>query len=88
MLPLNTEQCFFISMFAFGVVGFRRGWRREVISLVFILLAVALVHPDTSDALNGFLARLGNFIEYLGGTGQLNSPPSSPGLSFLGGPFW
>ncbi len=89
MLPLNTEQCFFISMFVFGVVGFRRGWRREVISLVFILLAVALVRSDTSDVLNGFLARLGNAIAYLSGSGQLtSSPPSSQGLSFLGGPFW
>jgi hypothetical protein len=89
MLPLNTEQCFFISMFAFGVVGFRRGWRREVISLVFVLLAVVLVRPYTSDILNGFLVRLGNAIAYLSGSGQLtSSPPSSQSLSFLGGPFW
>jgi hypothetical protein len=89
MVPLNTEQCFFISMFAFGVVGFRRGWRREVMALVFVLLAFALVRSDTSDVLNRFLVRLENAFAYLSGSGQLtSSPPSSQGLSFLGGPFW
>jgi CDP-diglyceride synthetase len=89
LLPLNSQQCFFITMLVFIVVGFSRGWRREVMSLVFVLLAVVLIHPDTSDALNGFLARLGNFITYLSGSGgQLNSPPSSSGISFLAGPFW
>ena len=65
LLPLNSQQCFFITMLVFIVVGFSRGWRREVMSLVFVLLAVVLIHPDTSDALNGFLARLGNFITFL-----------------------
>lgn len=89
VLPLNSQQCFFITMLVFIVVGFTRGWRREVISLVFVLLAVFLIHPDTSDALNGFFARLGNFISYLSGSGEpLNSPPSSSGISFLSGPFW
>jgi hypothetical protein len=75
-------------MLVFIVVGFMRGWRREVMSLVFILLAVALIHPDTSDALNSFLGRIGNFVSYLSGSGQLSPAPTSPGLSFLGGPFW
>jgi hypothetical protein len=88
VLPLTSQQCFFFTMFAFIVVGFTRGWRREIMSLVFILLAVALIHPNTSDALHGFFARLGNFIAYLGGSGQLNAPPTSSGLDFLGGPFW
>lgn len=89
VLPLTSQQCFFITILAFIVMGFTRGWRREVMTLVFVLLAVVLIHPDTSDALNGFLSRLGNFISYLSGSGgQLNAPPSSPGISFLGGPFW
>lgn len=88
VLPLTSQQCFFVTMLVFIVVGFMRGWRREVMSLVFILLAVVLIHPDTSDAVNSFLGRVGNFIAYLSGSGSLNSAPSSPGLSFLGGPFW
>ena len=84
VLPLTSQQCFFITILAFIVMGFTRGWRREVMTLVFVLLAVVLIHPDTSDALNGFLSRLGNFISYLSGSGgQLNAPPSSPGISFL-----
>jgi hypothetical protein len=88
LLPLTSQQCFFLTMCFFIVAGFMRGWRREIMSLVFILLAVALIHPDTSDALNGFLGRVGNFVAYLSGNGQLSPTPTSPGLSFLGGPFW
>jgi hypothetical protein len=88
VLPLTSQECFFFTMFVFIAFGFTRGWRREIMSLVFILLAVAIVHPDTSNVLNSFLARVGNFITYLSGSGQLSASPSSPGLSFLGGPFW
>jgi len=88
VLPLTSQQCFFLTMLVFIVVGFMRGWRREVMSLVFILLAVVLIHPDTSDAINNFLGRVGNFIAYLSGSEPLNSAPTSPGLGFLGGPFW
>lgn len=89
-LPITQPQCFAVTIFVFIFVGFTRGWRREIMSLVFILIAVSLIHPHTSDDVNGFLARLGNFIAYLGGSGsdQLNAPPSSPGLAGLGGPFW
>jgi len=34
---LSAPQCFFLAIIAFGVVGFQRGWRREIISLAFTL---------------------------------------------------
>ena len=37
---LTAPQCFFIAMIGFAVVGFRRGWRREIISLAFILTGI------------------------------------------------
>src|SRR5205085_1251288 len=36
-LLLTSTQCFAIAIVAFGLVGFWRGWRREVISLGFAL---------------------------------------------------
>jgi hypothetical protein len=36
-LLLTSTQCFTIAIVVFGVVGFIRGWRREVISLGFAL---------------------------------------------------
>jgi hypothetical protein len=87
VLPLTSQQCFAVTIFVFIFAGFMRGWRREIMSLVFILIAVALIHPHTSDDVNGFMARLGNFIAYLGGSGQLNAPPSSPTPGLVG-PFW
>jgi len=87
-LPLTSQQCFFSALCVFIVVGFLRGWCREVISLVFVLLAVCLIHPDTSDALNCFLGRSGYVIAYLGGSSH--QPPSdcSAVISFLSGSFW
>lgn len=88
LLPLTSQECCFSVLLIFMVVGFIRGWGREVISLVFILLAVCLVHPDTSDAFNCFLGRSGSFIGYMSGLSQLPSAACYPGISFLGGAFW
>lgn len=44
---LTAPQCFFIAIIAFGIFGIYRGWRREIISLVFILggvLFLVLAH--------------------------------------------
>jgi hypothetical protein len=37
---LTAPQCFFIAIIAFGVFGFQRGWRREMVSLVFTLAGI------------------------------------------------
>jgi hypothetical protein len=70
------------------VMGFMRGWAREIISLVFLLLAVCLVHPDTSNTLNCFLGRSGRFFAYVSGSSPLPSPTCYATISFLGGAFW
>ncbi len=36
----TPQQCFTIAIVGFGIIGFWRGWRREVISLAFALTAV------------------------------------------------
>src|SRR6266496_400896 len=43
MWLLQAWQCFFIIIFAFAVIGFIRGWRREIVSLAFTLAAVLIV---------------------------------------------
>src|SRR5947209_4249826 len=37
---LTAPQCFFIAIIGFAVLGFQRGWRREIISLAFILTGI------------------------------------------------
>jgi hypothetical protein len=78
--------CFFVAILAFIVLGFQRGWRREVISLVFVLLASVLIHPETSDAIGAFLGRIPAVFAFL--TGTTVSPGSTQSLSLLGGPVW
>jgi hypothetical protein len=78
--------CFFVAILVFIVLGFQRGWRREVISLVFVLLASVLIRPDTSDAIGSFLGRIPAVFTFL--TGTTPSPGSTQTVSFLGGPIW
>lgn len=40
---LTATQCLFIALVAFAVFGFVRGWRREVISLVFVLASIVFL---------------------------------------------
>ena len=85
-LPFTDQQCFFVAILVFMVFGFRRGWRREIVSLVFVLLAVFLIKPNTSDYVGSFLARLPGIIAYM--TNSQPQPVSSSSTGFLAGPFW
>jgi hypothetical protein len=85
-LPFTEQQCFFIAILAFIVIGFMRGWRRELVSLVFILLASFLVHQDTSNTVGNFISRLPSVIGYAAGASS--TPQTTLNTTFLGGPFW
>src|SRR2546425_13111557 len=37
---LSATQWFFIAIVIFGLIGFQRGWRREIISLAFIVTGI------------------------------------------------
>ena len=41
---LNASQVFFIAILIFGVIGFVRGWRREIVSLAFTLSSVLFLY--------------------------------------------
>jgi hypothetical protein len=88
ILPVTSLQWFYSCLCFFIVIGFVRGWCREIVSLVFVLLAVCLIHPDTSDSLNCFLGRSGYAITYLGGVSQHLPPTCSSVFGFLSGSFW
>lgn len=87
-LPFTDQQCFFVVIFAFAIGGFIRGWRRECISLIFILLAAALIHPSTNQVFGQFLERLPSTLSFLvtGKASAAAAPATSTTASF--GPFW
>lgn len=85
-LPFTEQQCFFVAIVAFIIIGFTRGWRRELVSLVFILLASFLVHQDTSNTVGNFVSRLPAVIGYAAGSSS--APQAATYTTFLGGPFW
>ncbi len=87
-LPFTDQQCFFVVIFAFAIGGFIRGWRRECISLIFILLAAALIHPSTDQIIGQFLVRLPSTLSFLvtGKASTPSAPAAATASSF--GPFW
>jgi hypothetical protein len=76
-LPITDQGCFFVAIFGFGVVGFTRGWRREVISLVSVLLSVFLIHPDSAKNFGLTVVRVPAVIGFLI-TGTPQADPAAP----------
>ncbi len=85
-LPFTAQQCFFVAIFIFIVAGFFRGWKRELVSLVFILLGIVLVNPASTNAIGQFLTRLPSTISYLT-TGTANNPSLIPAQNYTFGPL-
>ena len=84
ILPFTDSQCFFFAILAFAVVGFYRGWKKEILSLLFILIAAFLVRPSSGGGFTEMIARLPATISYLvSGTVSPSSAPA-PTTAFLG----
>jgi hypothetical protein len=76
---LNATQLFYIAIIAFGVVGFIRGWRREVVSLAFVLTAVLFLFLSGGDYVAKFLFQyLPRIFEFIA---TEKSPPKLPNPS-------
>lgn len=54
-LLLTAPQCFFIVILAFAVIGFQRGWKRELVSLGFNLGAILFLYLGGGSGLAQFL---------------------------------
>lgn len=85
-IPITAQQCFFVAIFVFIVAGFFRGWKRELVSLVFILLGVVLLNPISVNAIGQFLVRLPATISYLT-TGNATNPAPLPQQNYTFGPL-
>ncbi|GHO74361.1 hypothetical protein KSD_21320 [Ktedonobacter sp. SOSP1-85] len=85
-LPFSETQCFYVAILAFIVIGFQRGWKRELVSLVFVLLAIFLVRPDSGKSFSDFLNRLPSVFGFLV-TGNTTGTPTTPTTNFLLGPW-
>lgn len=85
-LPFTETQCFYVAILAFIVIGFQRGWKRELVSLVFVLLAIFLVRPDSGKSFSDFLNRLPSVFGFLV-TGTPTGNTTTPTTNFLLGPW-
>jgi hypothetical protein len=84
-LPFTEPQCFFIAILVFIVVGFQRGWKRELISLVGVLLGVFLIRSDSAQTFSQFLGRLPGVFSYLVTGGSTSTATTAtPGLTAVG----
>lgn len=85
-LPFTDQQCFFVAILVFAVAGFQRGWRRELVSLVFVLLAVFLVRPDSGKAVSQVVSRLPQSVSFLT-TGSAQANAGGGGIGNFMGPL-
>lgn len=82
-VPFSSQQCFFVAILVFIVIGFIRGWRRELVSLVFVLLAAVLIRPGTNNTIGQIIARIPSTLGYLAGSSN-TSTGSTSSSSFFG----
>lgn len=78
-LLLTAPQCFFIAILAFGVLGFYRGWRREVVSMAFSLAGVLFLYLGGGKSVAEFVfVRLPVILQVVSGGTSSTKPPPSP----------
>jgi hypothetical protein len=78
-LLLTAPQCFFIAILAFGVLGFYRGWRREVVSMAFSLAGVLFLYLGGGKSLAEFVfLRLPVILQVVSGGTSSSKPPPPP----------
>src|SRR5712664_2944499 len=77
---LTAPQCFFLVILAFAVVGFQRGWKRELVSGGCSLVAVLFLFLGGGNGLAQFLfLRLPIIAQIVaGGTPANNSTGTVP----------
>jgi len=77
---LSAPQCFFLAIIAFGVIGFQRGWRQEIISLAFTLTGILfLVFGSLGLAQFVFINLPRAMQALLSGTASGTAPPAMTG---------
>ncbi len=81
---MNAQQIFYVGIIVFAFIGLQRGWRRELISLVFAAIAAFLLIPGNGNTFQVFLSRLLGAIGVLL-TGSQPSPtaPLAPWVALL-----
>ncbi len=76
---LNSGQFYLIVIAIFAIVGFARGWRREVISVAFIVPTILFLYVGGGNGLAGFfLQRIPYGTNFLtgGAVGPKDLPPA------------
>lgn len=62
---LSAPQCFFIILIIFGIWGIYRGWRREIISLAFVLGAILFLFITRSSLADFVFVNLPRAVQEL-----------------------
>lgn len=81
-LSLTAPQCFFLVILVFAVVGFQRGWKRELVSLGFSLGAVLFLYLGGGNGMAQFVfVRLPVIAQVIAGGANANAHTSSNAVS-------
>lgn len=77
-LLLTAPQCFFLVILAFAVVGFQRGWKRELVSGGCSLVAVLFLYLGGGNGLAQFLFLRVPVIAQIVAGGTPSNPSTGP----------
>lgn len=80
---MPSWTCFFIIVLAYAIVGFIRGWMRELVSLLFYIIAFFLLSPRGNQSMAVVLTRLSSAFSYVI-TGKPQDNGTDTTASFLG----
>src|SRR5690349_16291842 len=73
---VTPQQCFIVAIAAFGLIGFFRGWRREVISLAFALTGVLFLLLNGGNGLADLIfVKMPIIFHDLVSSAPMSSPP-------------
>lgn len=81
-LLLTAQQFFFIVILAFAVIGFQRGWRRELVSLGCSLGAVLFLYLGGGNGMTHFLFVTMPVVlqDIVGSSGGAHTAPSTAAI--------
>lgn len=83
-LLFTSQQCFFVAILAFGVLGFWRGWRRELVVLGFALAGVLFLMINGGQGVADFLfVKTPKILQEIFSSGSIKEPPKPSASTVL-----
>jgi hypothetical protein len=83
-LLFTSQQCFFVAILAFGVLGFWRGWRRELVVLGFALAGILFLMINGGQGVaDFFFVKTPKILQEIFTSSNAKEPPAPSASTVL-----